>query len=413
MPKLWQSGMLFTAASLVAGVLNYAFQGVIGRQLPLAEYGLVNGVLGFVGLFGLPLAAIRQATVHHIAQFKAAGDEARLRGLFLGGERLLLKSTLLGCLVALVLVQPLGSFFNIPRFSLGVVALIAVFTNLWLEFGNAIFFGMAWFGRLAWIIVCCAFLRVVFGLIGTKVWVAAEPAVLASSAYLVVFAALFLWRHQIGQPGIKPIRPSGREFTTYALACMAFVFGQYAFLQGDLLVAQRHISGDDLGRYTGAGQLGRALVFLVSPFLMVLFQARSAHRHREALKDQVGLLLLYGMALAGGAVFITLLRGTLAGLIFGRADTGAEELVGRFTAAMVAVGIVQAIGTWALASRWFKITYLFGGLGAAYWTMLLFVGRSPMALLSAMLLWSSLAAVVLSAAWIAVGCLPPPTGKRN
>lgn len=403
MPKLWQSGMVFTVASFAAGLLNYAFQGVIGRQLPLNEYGLVNAILGFVGLFSLPLAAIRQALTHHIAQLRASGDEARLRGLFLGGERLLLRATVLGCLIALVLVYPLATFFHIPRVSLVAVALAVVFANLWTEFANGVFFGMAWFGRLGGIIVSCALARVLLGALGTRLWPGAEPAILASLAYALVFASLFLWRHHLARPGLESIRPSGREFTHYAFACTAFVLGQYAFLQGDLLVAQRHIAGDDLGLYTGAGQLGRALVYLVSPFLMVLFQARSAHRHASAVRDQIGLLMLYAAALVAGAFAITFLRGPLSGLIFGRAETGAAQLVGPFTAAMVSVGLVQAVGTWALASRWFKITYLFGALGIAYWLMLLFLGRDAGSLLRIMLFSSTASAIILSICWIAVG----------
>ncbi|HPA17671.1 MAG TPA: hypothetical protein PLU30_07970 [Verrucomicrobiae bacterium] len=400
MPKLWQSGVILAAASFLAGLVNYAFQGVIGRQLPLDEYGLVNGTLGFVGMFGLPLAAIRQALIHHIAHFRASGDDARLRGLLLGSQRLLLRLTLLGCALALLLIQPLGSFFHLPRNSLVTVALAVVFANLWAEFGNAVCTGMAWFRSLAVIGLGGALIRLATGFAGTRIWIAAEPAVFAGALSLLAFAPLLIWRRQIAPPDCQPIRPSGRELAAYTLACAAFVLGQYAFLQGDLLVAQRHIAGDDLGRYTGAGQLGRALVYLASPLLMVLFQSRSAHRHRGALRDQVGLLLLYAAALAVGALGITCLRGPLAGLIFGRADTGAEQLVGRFTATMVAVGLLQAIGTWALASRWFKLTFLFGTLGAIYWLTLLFAGHDTASLLRTMLWLSGASAVLLSAAWL-------------
>lgn len=400
MPRLWQSGVLLTVATFLAGLVNYTFQGVIGRLLPLDEYGLVNGTLGFVGMFGLPLAAIRQAVIHHIAHYRALGDDGRLRGLVLGSQRLLLRLTLLGCVLAILLIQPLGAFFHVPRSSLVAAALAVVFANLWVEFGNAVCIGMAWFRSLAAIGLAGACIRLAAGWIGTRAFGAAEPAVFAGALSLLAFSPLLLWRRQIAPSDIQPIRPSGREMATYALACAAFVFGQYAFIQGDLLVAQRHITGDDLGRYTGAGQLGRALVFLASPFLMVVFQSRSGHRHREAFREQVGLLLLYAAALGAGALAITLLRAPLAALIFGRADTGAEDFVARFTATMVAVGILQAIATWALASRWFKLTFLFGALGLIYWLALLSMGHDPASLLRAMLLASFMATAVLSAAWL-------------
>jgi hypothetical protein len=48
---------------------------------------------------------------------------------------------------------------------------------------------------------------------------------------------------------------------------------------------------------------------------------------------------------------------------------------------MVFVGLLQALAMWSLASRWMKISLLYGALGIAYWLALLFLGKSPADLL--------------------------------
>ena len=51
---------------------------------------------------------------------------------------------------------------------------------------------------------------------------------------------------------------------------------------------------------------------------------------------------------------------------------------------MVFVGLLQALAMWSLASRWIKLSVLYGGLGIAYWIALLCLGKSPADLLRVM-----------------------------
>ena len=72
----------------------------------------------------------------------------------------------------------------------------------------------------------------------------------------------------------------------------------------------------------------------------------------------------------------------------------------RLAVTMVFGGLLQALGIWALASRWLKAALLYGGLGLAYWLTLLFFGRTPEALLSLMPTAAGVAFAVLLAAWM-------------
>src|ERR1035441_6094980 len=78
MTKLWHSGVILSAAGLLAGLGNYGFQAIMGHCLDKAEFGYVNSTLGFIGLLGLPLVIVSTSITHYIAHFRATGDEARL-----------------------------------------------------------------------------------------------------------------------------------------------------------------------------------------------------------------------------------------------------------------------------------------------------------------------------------------------
>jgi O-antigen/teichoic acid export membrane protein len=392
--------MLLSAAGLLVGLGNYAFQGLMGRQLERAEYGYLNSTLSFIGLLGLPLTIASTAITHYLAHFRASGEEARLQGLLDGCKRLLFRVTIGGCVLAIVAVKPLSDFFNFPRGSLMLTALFCVLAGLWGAYGAGLCQGLAWFKRLAAISLLGVVLRILFGWTATRHFALAEAAVAASGFALLSNFVLLYWRKELRGTG-HAVSPWTKEFGQYLLVGAASVGGGYFFTQGDLLVGQRYFAGPELGTYSAAGLLGRALPMVVAPMLTVLFTSRSGHRMVSALRAQLGLLGLYAVGLACGAVGLLVLRGFFVKLIFGKPAPEAAAMVGWFTVTMAFVGLIQALGMWALASRWFKVALLYGGLGLAYWLVLLVFGKTPQLMLRVMPVSAAVAFVVLFIAWLA------------
>jgi hypothetical protein len=168
-----------------------------------------------------------------------------------------------------------------------------------------------------------------------------------------------------------------------------------------LLVAQRYFSGRDLGLYTAAGSLGRALPMVVAPMLTVLFTSRSGHRTDSALREQLKLLGLYAIGLAAGAVALLLLRNFWVRFIFGKYTPEAAAMVSRLAVTMAFVGMLQAVGMWALASRWLKVALLYGASGLGYWLVLLAWGRSPSVMLQLMPAAAAAAFGLVFVSWLA------------
>jgi hypothetical protein len=67
---------------------------------------------------------------------------------------------------------------------------------------------------------------------------------------------------------------------------------------------------------------------------------------------------------------------------------------------MVFVGLLQALALWSLASRWLKISLLYGVLGLAYWLTLLALGKTPPDLLRVMPVAAGIAFGVLFLFWL-------------
>ena len=114
--KLLQSGVIFSAASFLTNLGNFAFLMLIGWRLGQnGEFSLANNAVIFAGFLALPVSIASTAVTHYIARFHFSGDDARLAGLFAGCRRFLFWLTIGGSVFAVVLVKPLSDFFHFPR----------------------------------------------------------------------------------------------------------------------------------------------------------------------------------------------------------------------------------------------------------------------------------------------------------
>jgi len=395
---LWQSGVVLAAASFLTGIGNFAFQAIIGHQLKKSgEYGLTNTTLSYVGLLGLPLLIATTAITHYIARFDHHGDHARLQGLIAGCRRFLFRLTLTGSLLAVILVKPLSNFLHF-RTSLTLAALACVLVGLWGGLATALCQGLAWFKRLALIGLLGVCLRLLFGGIVATKFPAAEWAVLATGMAVLANLILLYWKKDLVRKA-EPISPWNREFVQFLVVAAACMGGGYCFTQGDLLVAQRFFSKPELDAYTGAGVFARALPMTVAPLLTVLFTHRSKAHTGDALREQLKLIGLYAAGLLCGLTGLLLLR-TFCLKIIGRDTPEAASMLGPLATTMVSVGLLQAVGIWALASRWIKIAALYGVLGLAYWLVLFYLGKTPTDLLQVMPFAAGVAFAALFMFWL-------------
>ncbi len=397
--RLFQSGIILSAVSLLVGIGNYTFQAIISRRLQqTGEYGMANSALSFMGLLGLPMAIATTAVTHYIARFNVKGDEERLEGLLAGCRKILFRVTWIGSVLAVLVVKPLSDVFHFPRASLMLAALGCVLAGFWGLYATALCQGLAWFKRLALIGLMAMGLRLIFGGFATAIFPTAEAVVLASGVALLANLILLFWRRELSRPA-QGVSPWNRDFVLFLTVAAACIGGGYCFTQGDLLVAQRYFPGSNLDAYSAAGLLARALPMTVAPLLTVLFTHRSGAPTQDSAEEQLKLLGLYTVGLISGAISLFLLRAFCLRLI-ARNTPEAAAMIAPLVITMVWVGLLQALAMWALASRWLKVALLYGGLGCAYWLILLGLGKTPANLLRLMPVAAGVAFAILFLFWL-------------
>ncbi len=381
---LLQSGIIFSAISFITGLGNMAFQSVMARHLKeQGQYGNANSALNaLMPLLSLLPSIATFAVAHYVAHFNACGDGARLQGLLAGCRKFLFHLTIAGSVLAVMAIKPLSIFFHYSP-ALMLTTLVCTLLTLWTSLAGALCQGLAWFKRLALIGLLAMLLRVAFGWFVTLKWPSPETAVMASTFALLAYLLLLVWRSDLTLHD-EAVSPWNREFVHYLVASAACVVGGYFFMQGDLLIAKKFFSGAENDAYNCAERLAIALPITVSPLLTVLFTSRSGTRTGSIVGDQLKLLGLYLLGLACGVIGLFLLRDFCVKLILGRSSPEAEAMIARLAITMIFVALLQALALWALASRWMKISLLYGVLGLGYWLTLFIRGQSPTALLETM-----------------------------
>jgi O-antigen/teichoic acid export membrane protein len=369
--KILHSGIIFTALSFIAGMGNLIFLRINGTALKESgEFGAFGQTLAFVGMLGLPLNMASTAVIHHIAHFGGAKNEAQLRGLLAGCRAFLLKLTIIVCVLGVVLIKPLSRAFEIPRPSLTIAALVTLIIAMWSGYAGALAQGMGWFKRLAVINMGVITVKIVFVWIVTRQHPVAETSLYGFGAGTLVTLTVFFWWKDLFQPGER-LSPWNRDFFRYLAVAVAGVGGGWCFAQCDMLVVGNYFSLADKDAYIGAARIASALHLAVSPLLLVLFTARSGERAGKKLTGPLGLLVLYAAGLAGGALVLYFARNLFVRIIFGQPFPEASAMIPRLAMTMIFVGLIQALGMWALASHWLKVGFLYGVLGVVYWATLL------------------------------------------
>jgi O-antigen/teichoic acid export membrane protein len=401
--KLWRSGIFWSVLSFVSGLGNLVCSSIIAHNLNASkgEFGFSSSALDFVTFLGLPLTMFSMSVVHYIAYFRSKNDEARLQGLLAGCQKLLFWATVGGSLLAIVVWVPLGRFFDFQKASLLLAVLICLLVSCWSGLGVALCQGMSWFKRLAIIGVVAVGVRLLFAWVMTARYPTAAMALTSTTASLLANFILFYWWKDIFRHPAQRISPWNREFVQFLLVTGATVGGSYFFTTGDSLVSKKYFVGATLDAYQMASKFGRAIPQTVLPLLMVTFTSRSGSKETAAKTDQRILLSLYAAGLACGAAVLILFRQQVLRVYLGHPNPQAAGMIIPFSITMVLIGLNQAVGMWSLADRTFKIALLYGGLGLAYWTTLLLLGKTPSVLLLAMPIGAGVSFCVLCACWLA------------
>lgn len=388
-PKAFlQSGIILTAVTFIASAIHYLFQSFMGHLLPREEYGYMNSTLGVILLLSVPLVAASQSVAHFLARLQKEGDAQKLEEFRQKSLHWLWKGTWILLGLALLSWKPMKEWLNFPRTSLALLVLACLPAQLWSVVASAWCAGSGRFRLLGGLTLGGALMRLGAGIALAYYWRQAESGIAASLLGALAIGALLFFVKREKNNSAKTFKfPTG--FFPFLGASVAVGIGNFLFLQADQIVAQRFFSGMDLGNYSAAGVLGRAVVLGSLPFLTVYFTQRS--EITASNRQSWGLKFLYGSSLLVGSSCVYFMSDFLCRLLLGHREPQTTVWMDQFAVNMAIVGVLNAIGFFLLASRRFIECFCYGVLGLIYTGFLLQKGITPDHMLEVMRLMTGIA----------------------
>lgn len=347
------NGLLLTIFGVLNGVLNYAFQLLMGEVLSAEEFLNFNAMIALGLLSGSPFGAVQTVATQYVATLSATSDKGVVSQLF----RRLAPRVWLAVFAGALLVAAGGLFvtewLRFPdalSFWL-LIAIVAV--NLLLAANTTFLQGLRrflWLGSLPVTnvllrMVCCGLLAGSLGwglhggligfAAGGAICVAIGGAVLASGKRDVPHHAAKLPRFPF-----KLVPP-----------VIAATFGLASMTQIDLVLVNRFFEPAVASQYALAAVLGKAVLYLpMGLFTAILPTVAASHARHIDGRRQARQAMLATLGLAGSAAVACAVLGPwFVNLLYGEKYGNAGRLLGFYGFAMVPMGVALVSQAYVVA----------------------------------------------------------------
>ena len=329
------ASVVFTALSLVASAVNFAFYPVLAHLLPSAEYGDVQVGVSFVMLAAALFTSLNSLALYVSARAGAIARPAGVASPVQPIERVVVTVSLVLALVTVAGAQPLARALSLTDpsliYILGAVFVINVPAATWIGALQ----GSGQFALCGWIGLAAAAMKIIAAVGLVLLGMGARGALLG--LLLGTFAVLpiaKLAQHRVHLSFRETFRPPSSADRLYfatnrqlgvllvALMCMASVGSL------DVIAAKALLAPDVAGNYAKASTAAKIPYYALVPVATVLFE-----RFVRGTVS-VGKAVLTFLGVAGILALATwLLRTLVLGLIFG---TSSPDAVGPFLPLLVA-----------------------------------------------------------------------------
>jgi O-antigen/teichoic acid export membrane protein len=340
--RFFRIGTLLFLATLVSNLLNFLFQVTMGRMLTPADYGTMNALLSTFMIAAIPFTTISMVLTREVSFLRAEGQLAGVRRLFYWTYKRVGTVGLPALAVFLLLSPAVRQFLRIdtttPVILLGVVIFLSVSFPVNLAFLSGLqnFVPVAVAsGALGPLKYGFCVLFVVLGLGLNGVFI----------GHIFCYLALLLvssWPLRLVLSGAVGIAEKPRRLFIAAhpelLANLAFAF----MTQFDLVLVKHLFSPDVAGTYAVAAVFGRAVLYLPTGLIMVLFPIVAENYALN--RNQTNFLwkaLVYTLVLSGsGTLLYCLFPEVILGVLFPGRYIAAAPLLALYGVAMLPMALL-------------------------------------------------------------------------
>jgi glycosyltransferase XagB len=365
------SAGLLVLSSIVANILNFAFNAYLGRVLTLADFGTITILNVFVYLLSLFTGALSATVTHEVSFFE--GMRAGLGSVFFQNtRRYVLSVGFVASLAWLIVLPDVGTYFNIANPLIILAFMPAIIFAALLSLNNGYLQGTFSFGSAAagaiFEVVVKLSLAVALVTYGFSAF--ASLAIPGSMVAAWLVSTLLVRRIYRSASHAKLPMVARKKFPAgFYIAALISGISVAAFLTTDVILATHYLSPDDAGRYALLSLVGKMIFFfgsLLNAFIMPVV-SRAAGEKRDAHWAFAKLF--------GGAAFLTTLAALGLGvggfyfvpLLLGARAVSIVPYVPLYSFAIALFTLSSTIALYGLARKRYAFSAITFGVSLALW----------------------------------------------
>jgi len=371
-----QSGLMFIGISLF-NLSNLLYHLFMIRALPPIDYGHLNGLIALFMIISVPASTVQTTATKFVSSFQAQNQFGHVKSLL---RHLLLLMSTVG--LSLFLLITLGSSHISSFLQISSPGLVILF-GLSLAFAMVIpvpwggLQGLQKFGLLTLSLIIngglkfalgALFVFLGFGLLGAM-------SAIAVSYFVTTILSLFIIGVSLSKEKVaanQEVIPKGSTlfnilevyhyFFSVGLALLCFM----VLTNIDLILVKHFFTPVEAGYYSIAKMVGKIILFLPLPIVMVMFpKLSSLEGQGEKALSTLGKSLGIAVFLCGGAILFSLLFPSLIiRILSGKVYLECLPLVGMFSINMALFSLTLILLHYHLSTRkrWFLYPLFFSTL---------------------------------------------------
>lgn len=305
-PLILGSGVIFVG-SMIASVISYFFNLIMGRFLSVDDYGTLASLISVFNIFSVFTVAIMMVFSKFSASLVGQKRENAIGSLFIAGSVWVSIMSLSICILLIIASPQIASFLNIDSVLLIYVTVFALFFSFLSGVSSGILQGLLKFNSFSVVNILSSVVKLLLGIafafFGYKV-LGAITAFFISSLFTYLFAFLPLRKYiKLKIKDGFTLSSLHKKAYSYALPVFFSNIGIISIVSVDILLVKHYFEPTVAGQYAALSLMGRAIFYAVSPISAVLFPLIAQKRERK--ERLTGTLLLSVLLIAIPSVILS------------------------------------------------------------------------------------------------------------
>lgn len=362
-----RNATILFACSMAGNAANYCFQFVMGRNLPLEDYGAMNALLSVATSITLPTSAVMMVIAKYASTYTVKNANAELGSLYTMSLKKVALAALLITAVFLLLSGVIGEYLKINSLTSVIVLSIGIFGSFIMTVNLGMLQGMQRYYYLGAGIGLGGVLRFILGVAFMILGFQLNGALLATVLPTLLIFAVTLYPLS-GYMG-KGARIAHDNLLKYSVPVLLSSLA-YAFLTNiDLIMVKHFLEAREAGLYASVAVLGKTLMYLPSSFALAVFPmvAEADLVNGDSFKILDRAILATFVLCAAGVAAFALYPEFIVSLLFGTRFAAAAPYLKYYGAAMSMMSVLSILISFNLARGKTSFVYslAFGCLATA------------------------------------------------